>query len=190
MANGITSFIRNSNNWRGCFGILLDLDVWRDDDHPKAPEPVYSLDELLQRYPLLADICSLILPSASSLYEGRPCKARGIVLFSQPITDQRVYRAFGDILCSKLDCIPPNVTKNPVAVGFGNTHNAQQAWRNNAPDTGLDTKTPSRKPSKRYAMKIPNASQNAGHQRHGGRRPEKGNTTGTVAEQAKTYLHS
>ena len=128
-------FIRNSNNWRGIAGVMLDLDVWRDAEHPEAPEPVYSLDELLQRYPLLAEICSFILPSASSLHEGRPFKARGIVLFDEPITDQRVYREFGDMLCSELDCILPNVTKNPVAVGFGNTHNARQAWRNNAPDT-------------------------------------------------------
>ena len=121
-------FIRNSNNWRGSSGCLLDIDVFRDEKHPNAPEPVYSQDELLQRYPLLSQICSLLLPSASSLYEGRPFKARGIVFFQTPITDQRVYRAFGDILCAELDCIPANVTKNPVAVGFGNTHNAHDAW--------------------------------------------------------------
>ena len=127
-------FIRNSNNWRGISGCLLDLDVFRDDEHPDAPEPVYSLDALLDRYPLLARICTFILPSASSLYEGRPFKARGCVLFDTPITDQRVYRAFGDILCGELDCIPANVTKNPVAVGFGNTHNAPQSYRSESPD--------------------------------------------------------
>ena len=47
----------------------------------------------------------------------------------------RIYRAFGDMLCSELDCIPSNVTKNPVAVGFGNTHNAPQAHRNDNIDT-------------------------------------------------------
>ena len=57
------------------------------------------------------------------------------MLFSQPITDQRVYRAFGDILCREIDRIPENVTKNPVAVGFGNTHNAPQVYRNESPDT-------------------------------------------------------
>ena len=51
------------------------------------------------------------------------------------MTDRRVYRALGDILCGELDCIPANVTKNPVAVGFGNTHNAPQAYRNDNPDT-------------------------------------------------------
>ena len=30
-------FIRNSNNWRGISGVLLDIDVFRDDDHPNAP---------------------------------------------------------------------------------------------------------------------------------------------------------
>lgn len=127
-------FIRNSNNWRGISGVLLDIDVFRDEFHPKAPEPVYSLGELLDRYPLLSRICSFIMPSASSLYEGRPFKTRGIVLFDTPITDQRVYRAFGDTLLTKLDCIPANVTKTPVAVGFGNTHNAYLAWRNTSPD--------------------------------------------------------
>ena len=135
----------------------MDLDVWyqqpealkkkletenrdadfiaeRLDANEKLPLPVYSQSELFDRYPLLPRICSFILPSASSLYDGRPFKARGIVIFSQPITDQRVYRAFGDILCRELDCVPANVTKNPVAVGFGNTHNAPQAYRNNTPD--------------------------------------------------------
>ena len=47
----------------------------------------------------------------------------------------RILRAFGDILCAELDCIPANVTKNPVAVGFGNTHNAAEAYRNDQIDT-------------------------------------------------------
>ena len=128
-------YIRNSNNWRGISGVLLDIDVFRDDKHPDAPAPCFSLSELLHNYPLLAELCSFILPSASSLYEGRPFKARGVLFFESPLTDQRVYRAFGDILCGELDCIPPNVTKNPVAVGFGNTHNAPEAWRNLAPDS-------------------------------------------------------
>ena len=128
-------YIRNSNNWRGISGFMLDIDVFRDEEHPDAPEPVYSQDELFARYPLIPRICSYLIPSASSLYDGRPFKARGIVLFPQPITDQRAYRAFGDILCGEIDCIPANVTKNPVAVGFGNTHNAPQVYRNNSPDT-------------------------------------------------------
>ena len=128
-------FIRNGNNWRGISGILLDIDVFRDNEHPDAPEPVYSLDELLARYPLLAQICAFILPSASSLHEGRPFKARGTVLFPTPVTDQRIYRAFAENLTAELDCIPSNVTSNPVAVGFGNTHNAPQAWHNASPDT-------------------------------------------------------
>ena len=128
-------YIRNSNNWRGISGMMLDIDVFRDDEHPDAPEPVYSEDKLFDRYPLLPRICSYLIPTASSLYDGRPFKARGIVLFSQPITDQRVYRAFGDILRRELDCIPANVTKNPVAVGFGNTHNAPQAYQNDDVDT-------------------------------------------------------
>ena len=123
-------YIRNSNNWRGISGMMLDIDVFRDDKNPDAPAPVYSQSELFDRFPLLKKICSFILPSASSLYDGRPFKARGIILFPQVITDQRIYRAFGDILLSELDCMPANVTKNPVAVGFGNTHNAAQVYRN------------------------------------------------------------
>ena len=128
-------YIRNSHNWRGIVGCQLDLDVFRDEKNPHAPEPVYSFDELFDRYPLIPRICAFVIPSASSLYEGRYFKARGIVLFPEPVTDMRVYRAFGDILCSELDCIPQNVTKNPVAVGFGNTHNASQAYRNEQIDT-------------------------------------------------------
>ena len=128
-------YIRNSNTWRGVSGVLLDIDVFRDEKHPDAPEPVYSQAELFERYPLLQRICSYLIPSASSLYEGRPFKARGVVILSQPITDQRVFRALGDILCGELDCIPKNVTKNPVAVGFGNTHNAPDAVYNDSVDT-------------------------------------------------------
>ena len=151
-------YIRNSHNWRGINGVQLDLDVWyqqpdalkkkleaedrdadfiaeRLDANEKLPLPVYSQSELFDRYPLLPRICSYLTPSASSLYEGRPFKARGVVLFPEPVTDMRVYRQFGDILCGELDCIPPNVTKNPVAVGFGNTHNAPQAYRNDNIDT-------------------------------------------------------
>ena len=151
-------YIRNSNNWRGINGVQLDLDVWyqqpdalkkkleaedrdadfiaeRLDANEKLPLPVYSESELFDRYPLLPRICAYLLPSASSLYEGKPFNARGIIPFPEPITDMRIYRAFGDILCSELDCIPANVTKNPVAVGFGNTHNAPQAYRNERIDT-------------------------------------------------------
>lgn len=185
-------YIRNSNNWRGVSGSLLDIDDWRTPvasgsleekiehrlraegtpaelkariketpafrrewvselqahieverkyissalDNFLKPAPCYSMQELFDRYPLLPRICSFILPSASSLYEGRPFKARGVVLFAEPVTDQRVYRAFGDTLLKELDCIPANVTKNPVAVGFGNTHNAALAHLNLTPDLG------------------------------------------------------
>lgn len=122
-------YIRNSNNWRGISGCLLDIDVFKDEEHPNAPEPLYSREELFERYALLPRILSFLLPSANSLYEGRSFKARGILFFPYPVTDQRVYRAFGDILCRELDCIPQNVTKTPVAVGFGNTHNAPQVYR-------------------------------------------------------------
>ena len=128
-------FIRNSHNWRGVSGMMLDIDVFKDDDHPDAPEPCASQAELLDRFPLIPRICSYLIPSASSLYEGRPFKARALVLFPEPVTDQRIYRAFGDILLQEIDCIPANVTKNPVAVGFGNTHNAPQAYTNPRPDT-------------------------------------------------------
>ena len=127
-------FIRNGNNWRGISGVLLDIDVFRDNKHPDAPEPVYSLDELFAQYPLLAQICTFILPTASSLHEERPFKVRGAVLFPSPVTDQRIYRAFASMLTAEIDCIPSNVTSNPVAVGFGNTHNAPQAWHNPSPD--------------------------------------------------------
>ena len=128
-------YIRNSNNWRGISGCLLDVDLFEDDKNPEAPPPVYSMQALFDRYPLLPRICRFILPSASSLHEGRPFKARGVVLFPEPVTDQRVFRAFGDLLLSELNCIPANVTKNPVAVGFGNTHNAKAAVFNDATDT-------------------------------------------------------
>ena len=150
-------YIRNRNNWRASFGLMLDIDVfWEHPDKVRAkaeaddklhllekrlaenetrPAPCYSRDELFERYPIIPKICSFLMPTASSLYEGRPFKARGIVLFTEPITDQRVYRAFGDRLCKEIDCIPENVTKNPAAVGFGNTHNAGQAYRNDSPDT-------------------------------------------------------
>ena len=126
-------YIRNANNWRGISGCLLDIDVFRDEKHPDDPAPVYSLDELFDRYPLLPRFA--FIPSASSLYEGRAFKARGIILFPEPVTDMRVYRAFGDILCGAMDCIPANVTKNPVAVGFGNTHNAPLAFRSENADS-------------------------------------------------------
>ena len=128
-------FIRNSHNWRGVSGMMLDIDLFKDADHPDAPEPCASLAELFDRFPLIPRICSYLIPSASSLYDGRPFKARGIVLFPEPVTDQRIYRAFGDILLQEIDCIPANVTKNPVAVGFGNTHNAPQAYDNPKNDT-------------------------------------------------------
>ena len=127
-------FIRNSRNWYGVSGILLDLDEFREEKHPERPEPVYSLDELFDRYPLLKRICAFIMPSASSFWQGRPFKARGIILPLEPITDMRVYRAIGDTLVSEIDCIPSGVTKNPLSVGFGNTHNAHLAWYNNEID--------------------------------------------------------
>ena len=127
-------FIRNSHNWRGASGIMLDIDLFKDADHPDAPEPCASQAELFDRFPLIPRICRYLIPSASSLYEGRPFKGRGVLLFPEPITDQRVYRAVGDSLLADIDCIPANVTKNPVAVGFGNTHNAPQAYDNPTPD--------------------------------------------------------
>ena len=128
-------FIRNSHNWRGVSGMMLDIDVFKDDDHPDAPEPCASQAELFDRFPLIPRICSYLMPSASSLHEGRAFKARGLVLFPEPVTDQRIYRAFGDLLLHEIDCCLASVTKNPVAVGFGNTHNAPQAYTNPRPDT-------------------------------------------------------
>ena len=151
-------YIRNSNNWRGISGVQLDLDVWyqqpdalkkkleaedrdadfiaeRLDANEKLPLPVYSQSELFERYPLIPRICAFIFPTASSLYKGKPFQTRGAVLFPEPVTDMRILRAFGDILCAELDCIPANVTKNPVAVGFGNTHNAAESYRNDQIDT-------------------------------------------------------
>ena len=127
-------FIRNSHNWRGASGIMLDIDLFLDDDHPTAPEPVYSMDALFDRYPFIPRLCRYVIPSASSLHEGRPFKGRGIVLFPEPITDQRIYRAVGDSLLAEIDCMLAGVTHNPCAVGFGNTHNAKQAYDNPTPD--------------------------------------------------------
>ena len=127
-------FIRNSHNWRGASGIMLDIDLFLDDDHPTAPEPVYSMDALFDRYPFIPRLCRYVIPSASSLHEGRPFKGRGIILFPEPITDQRVYRAVGDSLLAEIDCMLAGVTHNPCAVGFGNTHNAKQAYDNPTPD--------------------------------------------------------
>ena len=157
--------IRNSHNWRGSSGAMLDIDDWREPvkvgtieyeaeqmffdgcdeaeiiertglekkdvreiiQNAVKPAPCFSQKELFDRYPLLPRICDFIIPSASSLVDGKPYKARGVILFRDPITDQRVYRAFGDNLLAEVDCIPANVTKNPLAVGFGNTHNAHLA---------------------------------------------------------------
>ena len=150
-------YIRNAHNWRGASGVMLDIDVFREDpdslrskaksqgisqellerrlaENEKKPKPCYSREELLERYPLIPKIVTFLLPSASSLYEGRPYKARGVVLFPEAITDMRVYRAFGKALLEEVNCIPANVTKNPLAVGFGNTHNAPQSLDNAAAD--------------------------------------------------------
>ena len=127
-------FIRNGHNWRGASGIMLDIDLFRDDDHPTAPEPVYSMDALFDRFPFIPRLCRYVIPSASSLHEGRPFKGRGIILFPEPITDKRVYRAIGDSLLAEIDCMLAGVTHNPCAVGFGNTHNAPQAYDNPTPD--------------------------------------------------------
>ena len=86
----------------------------------KLPLPVYSQSELFERYPLIPRICTFILPTAKSLYDGRPFNTRGTVLFPEPVTDMRIYRAFGDMLCSELRLYPPPMLqKIPVAVGFG-----------------------------------------------------------------------
>ena len=113
---------------------MLDIDLFRDDDHPTAPEPVYSMDALFDRFPFIPRLCRYVIPSASSLHEGRPFKGRGIILFPEPITDKRVYRAIGDSLLAEIDCMLAGVTHNPCAVGFGNTHNAPQAYDNPTPD--------------------------------------------------------
>ena len=123
-----TQYIRNSNNWRGNFGILLDLDTWRDDGHPDAPEPVWSLAELLERYPILRRMCSLILPSASSLHNGNPFKARGVVPVSEPIFDRRLFQKVAELILVDVDCMIAGPTKNPIAGGYGN--NFQEMWYN------------------------------------------------------------
>ena len=61
-------FIRNGHNWRGASGIMLDIDLFRDDDHPTAPEPVYSMDALFDRFPFIPRLCRYVIPSASSLH--------------------------------------------------------------------------------------------------------------------------
>lgn len=99
------------------------------------PEPCFSEKELFERYPLLPRICTFIMPSASSLIDGRPFKARGVIRYLKPITDRRVFHAFGDLLLTEIDCIPANVTKNAISIGFGNTQNAEQAYCNDSPDT-------------------------------------------------------
>ena len=151
-------FIRNGHNWRGSSGFTLDPDVWHENPDTLSkkleaegktlqtieaqlaknetyPKPVYSMEELLERYPLLSRICRFILPTASSLYKGRAFLARGIVLFPKHLTDKRAFRKFGDVLLGQIDCLPANVTKNPLAVGFGNTHNAPYAHDNPEVDT-------------------------------------------------------
>ena len=95
-------FIRNSRNWRGSSGMMLDIDLFKDESHPDAPEPCTSQAELFDRFPLIARICSYLMPSASSLYEGRPFKARGLVLFPEPVTDPRIHRALGDLLLKEI----------------------------------------------------------------------------------------
>ena len=124
--------IRKGELWYGAYGILGDGDEWNDgtDEKAKYPEPCYSLDELLERYPLLREYARFILPSPRSLYEGRPFKCRIGFDFGEMITDKAVFDAIGTHLFGHFPFLPIGVTHNPIAVAFGAAHNADQMWVN------------------------------------------------------------
>ena len=71
-------YIRRGELWYGSSRLLGDGDEWADGTPEKAkyPDPCYSLDELLERYPLLREYATAIIPSARSLHESRPFKCR------------------------------------------------------------------------------------------------------------------
>ena len=120
--------IRKGELWYAAFGMMLDLDEYRCNEKPDRPEPVWSLAELLEKYPILTSWCRFIIPSSRSLFESRPFKARAYLPFPRPITDKRVFHEIGNIICEHLPMLPQNVTKNPIAVAFGAAHQADSAW--------------------------------------------------------------
>ena len=129
---------RNKHNFGFASGMALDIDVFNvAGKAPEKPDPVYSLDALIKAYPLLSHFCRFLMPSAGYI-EGQHWRGRGVIFFPKPITDYRVFQAFADRLCEALPCLPVNVTKNPIAEAFGNTHNAHLG-RRFSPDTAKIT---------------------------------------------------
>ena len=120
--------IRKGELWYAAFGIMLDLDEYRSSEKPDRPEPVWSLAELLEKYPILAAWGRFIIPSSRSLFEDRPFKARAYLPFPRPVTDKRVFREIGNIIYEHLPMLPQGVTNNRVAVAFGAAHQAGSAW--------------------------------------------------------------
>ena len=125
-------YIRRGELWYGSSRLLGDGDEWADGTPEKAkyPDPCYSLDELLERYPLLREYARAIIPSARSLHKGRPFKCRIDFDFGQVITDARVFKAIGSLLSQEFPFLPPGVTHNPIVVAFGAAHQYKDAWIN------------------------------------------------------------
>ena len=125
-------YIRRGELWYGSSRLLGDGDEWADGTPEKAkyPDPCYSLDELLERYPLLREYATAIIPSARSLHEGRPFKCRIDFNFGQVITDKRVFKAIGTLLSQEFPFLPIGVTHNPIVVAFGAAHQYKDAWIN------------------------------------------------------------
>ena len=115
---------RNKHNFCFASGLALDIDVFNvDGTAPEKTDPVFSLDALLSAYPRLEKFCRFVMPSAGYI-EGQHWRGRGVIFFPEPIRDYRVFQAFGDLICEAFPFLPPTVTKKPIAVAFGNTHNA------------------------------------------------------------------
>ena len=122
-------YIRRGALWYGAWGVILDCDEFRTDKKTDRPDPVYSRDAFFEQYPLMQEYAAFLMPSASSLMEGKPFKARAVIPFPEKVTDKRLFYAIGDHLCSVLPFLPQHVTKNPVVVAFGAKHQAKHAWR-------------------------------------------------------------
>ena len=124
--------IRNRINWYLSYGMEFDVDEFRTPEKMDLPEPVYSYPALFEKYPIFERIGAFFMPSPTSLWDGRYAKGRLLVLFPQPISDQRVFRQLAKIFIDdhKIDCIPRTVTATIHAVCYGAAHQAGEKWQN------------------------------------------------------------
>lgn len=121
--------LRQGVLWYGAYGIALDCDEFADGTQNKAhrPDPCYSMDEFLNMFPQIQEFARYIIPSARSLYQGRPFKARAFVPFEVPVYDYRVFQRIANKLNQMFLFLPEGVTKNGIASAFGAAHNAHIA---------------------------------------------------------------